>query len=142
MQKISFLLILLIIFSCINGCGDDLNGAVHKIYKIGFSKDTVYVNARMWGLLGDHIEIFFSPKSFDSKQFDSSLCFTYFDEPTIYYKTNGDTLELYPTQKTVIPKMFSPTIKIKEIVINKFYDINRYKERYQEYGLGKISVYE
>lgn len=141
--NISFLIIL--IECCLHyGCADGDNKigkAMHKDYKIEFESDTIYVKASMWGLTGNHIQIVFSPYSLESKSYDRSLCFTFF-EPTIYYRKNRDTLELYPTIKADIPKGFLPHIIIKQIVINKLDDINRYKLKYREYGLEKISVYE
>lgn len=121
--------------------GDNIGKATHKSFKIKSKNNIVYVKASMWGLTGDHIEIIFSPYPFESEKFDSSTCIKYF-EPTVYYKTEGDTLVLYPTMKGYKPPVFISNLKIKEVVINNLNDIQEYKAKYKEFGLGKISVYE
>jgi hypothetical protein len=143
-KRIPILFILLqcsLYHACINDDVDEISKATHKNYKIEFGRDTLYVKASMWGLAGGHIQIVFSPYPFESKNFDSSVCFKYF-EPTVYYKKNGDTLELYPTMKSDVPGKLNSNIKIKQTIINKLKDIHRYKEKYEAYGLEKISVYE
>ena len=119
-----------------------IGGSSHREYKISFPNNkAIYIEASMWGLTGDHIQILLSGSPIIVKnQYDSTMDYIFF-EPTIYYKQQGDTLIVYSPSLSKVPEKFNSKLVVKQLIISGYDDVKKFNNEYIGLGLKKISVY-
>jgi hypothetical protein len=127
-------------YKSVSGVGD----SAHKEYKIDFPdlKETIYAEASMWGLTGDHMQILISRSTpTTGRKYDSTVDYVFY-EPTIYYKQETDTLTIYSASPSNVPKKFDSSVRVKQVQINGYDEAKKYEKNYEVLGLKKITVYD
>ena len=140
---ISTILVVVIVYLLSSKSKSHFGDSSHREYKIAFPNNkAIYVEASMWGLTGDHIQILLSDSPIKVKnQYDSTMDYIFF-EPTIYYKQQGDTLIVYSPSLSKVPKNFNSEFVVKQLKISGYDNAMKFKKEYISQGLKKISVYD
>lgn len=127
-------------YKSVSGVGD----SVHKEYKIDFPdlKETIYVEASMWGLTGDHMRILLSGSApIAGGKYDSVIDYVFY-EPIVYYKQEADTLIVYSASPSTVPEKFNSRVVVKQVQIKGYDEANNYEKNHEILGLKKITVYD
>ena len=95
----------------------------------------------VWGATGDHVQISISGVPFRKRQSDRKEDII-LNEPIIFYKQVEDSLVLYTQYQVVIPNDFVSKIKIVQIKIRNYDEMENLKVNYHKSGLELISVYK
>lgn len=106
---------------------------------IGNSQKLIYLKAKIWGVSGNHEEIFLS----ESNTAISNKAVDYiFYTSEVYYKIeNNSTIILYAPESSISePANDFSNITVKVKVLKTAEEMNDYEAKYEKYGLKKISV--
>lgn len=116
-------------------------------YTISFegTNDTLYINAKAWGITGNHEMITLSTtKPTDNRGIynQKGRLYDFHTTDLFYKKAEENTLTIYVSEHSIdsIAKNTSDiSVIIEPVSTEKLEDL---RENYMDYGLGMISIYE
>jgi len=98
----------------------------------------IYIQARVWGIAGNHEEIVFSETPIKTPNKERDYIF-YTSE--VFYEVNKNTLTIYaPLSGKSIPATSFKDVVVIFNGLKKADEIRDYNKNFQEYGLQRISV--
>lgn len=123
--------LLLVVF----GCSSKLDGTVieDKII-INTGQDTVMLRREIYGLTGGNDKIYVGKGKLDSANY-----YVYYGSAGFYYQYSKDTIFIYTTKKSHIPKTKLKAVQIEQVVLNNAEMMEMHKN-YKNKGLKTLEV--
>lgn len=121
--------------------------AIENNYKLEFNEinESIYIQARVWGLTGDHMEIIVSSSPIKRGGKDDNVENYLFYGPEIYFRKQGvDTLFVFAESASIgtKPTSFNSQIEVVVKELDSFDESQDYSKNYLKLGLSRASVYD
>ena len=120
----------------------DISPTVNQ-YTIEFEEiqDKLFIEARIWGLAGNHEAILISSNTFNNEvQYHEDKEYIFFNSELFYKKIGIDTLLLRIYHAVKVPEKMFTKVKIVQIEFESPHEIDDYKENYKKYGFTLVST--
>ena len=106
-------------------------------------QQSIYVQARIWGMTGDHeLIVICSNPIVSMHEIDPTHCYQFHGREIYYKKIYPDSLEIYSddsgSENDLIHSFDS--IKVKMIRLKNYDEIMDYRNNYRSYGLNRVGA--